>query len=822
MDQGQEPAARTKPDFFISYAPPDEEHAEWIAWELEGAGYTVVIRAWDFVAGTHVIQEIHQAVQNATQTIAVLSVAYLTEAYVAAEWQAAFGDDPLGKQRKLLVVRVEGCDRPGLLRQLVCVDIFGLTARDARDQLLKAVRGDRRKPPRAPAFPSRRHGQVPDLREIADQLQVAVRRQWEDEAAIRRLNEPYPLPVSWQPADSDLTDDWETIIRLATTGAGWPITGGWAAGPAELAGSGRQLADVLDRVPTGRLVVLGESGSGKTMLAVRLVLDLLKHKSPEAPVPVLISLASWNPTETGLYSWLDQRLTLDYPGLRERAPDGSGASRARALLNAGMLLLLLDGLDEIADAARGHAIGRINDVLRPGQKLVLLSRSGPYRAATRPGDGPEVTLAGAAGISLCSLPATDVVDYLQRSAGGPTTAGRWELIRAALAAPTPPPVAEVLTSPLMAHLARTIYNPRIGEHGSSLPDPRSLLDPVQFPSRTAIEEHMFDGFLPAAYRKHERARPCPWLTVDAERWLAFLARHLEHTHHGSPDLAWWQIPEVISPKKRRFTIGPGVGLGAGLLCGIAFGLDGDLALRVAYVLYFWLFFGGAGTFFGGAKVPLPKLAVWWRVPRSRVVAALKPVRNAVLPFGIGFALLGGLGVGLELAGAPVKFGEGGTDGYESVLVLPLLVMVFLGLFLAPLSGAFEAMSADLTEAAGPTWVLRRDRAAFCSVVLTTGLGPVLVCWLTPGGFVCGLGLGLAVGLMFAIYQTSWGMFTLTRAWLAARGRLPRNLMAFLADAHEKRGVLRQSGAVYQFRHVELQRRLASSKDRTGRPFAGVE
>jgi hypothetical protein len=33
-------------------------------------------------------------------------------------------------------------------------------------------------------------------------------------------------------------------------------------------------------------------------------------------------------------------------------------------------------------------------------------------------------------------------------------------------------------------------------------------------------------------------------------------------------------------------------------------------------------------------------------------------------------------------------------------------------------------------------------------------------------------------------------------------------MTFLADAHQ-RGVLRQAGAVYEFRHVELQRRLAT-------------
>ena len=34
-------------------------------------------------------------------------------------------------------------------------------------------------------------------------------------------------------------------------------------------------------------------------------------------------------------------------------------------------------------------------------------------------------------------------------------------------------------------------------------------------------------------------------------------------------------------------------------------------------------------------------------------------------------------------------------------------------------------------------------------------------------------------------------------------------MTFLADAHTNRGVLRQAGAMYQFRHIELQRYLAA-------------
>jgi hypothetical protein len=148
-------------------------------------------------------------------------------------------------------------------------------------------------------------GQV-TLGQVADQFAVAVRAQWEAEAAHQRLNDPHPLPVAWLPADPSLVEAWHDLV---TTAYGWP--GGpstnpatWAAGPAGLAGAGNDLAEVLARVPTGRLVVLGEPGAGKTMLLVRLLLDLLARRAPGGPVPVLVSLAAWNPVEDDLATWL--------------------------------------------------------------------------------------------------------------------------------------------------------------------------------------------------------------------------------------------------------------------------------------------------------------------------------------------------------------------------------------------------------------------------------------------------------------------------------------------------------------------------------------
>jgi hypothetical protein len=206
--------------------------------------------------------------------------------------------------------------------------------------------------------------------------------------------------------------------------------------------------------------------AGKTILAVRLVLDLLARRDPGGPVPVLVPLPSWDPAREGLWAWLERRLCLDHPALRAPAPGGGRKVRwARALWDAGLLLPVLDGLDEIAEPARGRALVRVNEALRPGVGLVLTARTGPYRAVVHPDGGvPGVVLSGVAGIQLCPLDTTVVTDYLRDSAGGPASQARWGPVLAAVADPAQP-VGQTLTSPLMATLARTIYRPPVRRAG---------------------------------------------------------------------------------------------------------------------------------------------------------------------------------------------------------------------------------------------------------------------------------------------------------------------------------------------------------------------
>lgn len=176
-----------------------------------------------------------------------------------------------------------------------------------------------------------------------------------------------------------------TLRSLAASGAGWSASARehWARGPEELAGGGdRKLADVLATVPTGRLVVLGGPGAGKTMLMVGLVLDLLysDHRPSGGPVPVLASLASWDPVSQDLHGWLGATLITGYPDLAEAPPPGSaGNNRFEALLDAGLILPILDGLDEIPESARLVAIARLNKELKPGERVVITCRTEQYR-----------------------------------------------------------------------------------------------------------------------------------------------------------------------------------------------------------------------------------------------------------------------------------------------------------------------------------------------------------------------------------------------------------------------------------------------------------
>ncbi|WLW56280.1 NACHT domain-containing protein [Streptomyces sp. YU58] len=752
-------------------------------------------------------------------------------------------------------------------------------------------------------------GQTPEV--VADRLAGAVRHAWEGEAEVRRLAEPYPLPVGWRAADRDLAD---------------------APGPP--AGRGGEIADVFtEGVPARRLLVLGDPGSGKTLLLVRLVLALIERRRPGEPVPVLFPLASWDPTALDLRDWMERRLVRDHADLGASAPEPYGqVTLARMLLDRRLILPVLDGFDEIPAAAGAAALHRIGQALPYGRAMVLSSRPAEYRAALRPRASVPPRLAGLVGIHLVPLDRADVAAYLLSDAGGPGTpaARRWAPVVRALRTDTP--VARALTGPLMVSLARSVYNPRPDEGYEVLPDPAGV---VWLRDRAAVEHHLLDAFVDAAYRPHPR-RPIRWPAQRARPALRFLARHMERGLDGAAEVAWWQlrhaVPDVL-PKilagvllgvvawlfegsvmelSHRFTPGAvppeweqrgGLGIVAAGICGgLVCGLAAGAAITVLCVLVAApdvtaalvlnrLADSGALALVGmiiagfafGARPRLRRPSAWDR--RALLTGALAAlcyvaafgnvcgVAGALL-YGVTAAVIGADGVLADPArpvtGLRWHWSAGGVG--RALLVGTLLggSIVLEGLVahavLGP-SGEEYIASPELPEAFGSgvqlaavftvscllvhglrtvpvdlggctdeRALLANDRRTLGTCVLTAAVigaavigaqGWCAVLWGSTrvwgaeatGGhlwmFTVGLIPALLTGLAVGMRQAAWGHYAVARCCLALRLKVPYDLMGFLADAHD-RGVLRRVGAVYQFRHIELQHRLAANESSAGR------
>ena len=145
-------------DFFVSHAGRDGAWAEWVAWQLIDAGYSVELDVWDWAAGRNFVTAMSGALARADRVVALFSTAYFEpERYTAEEWSAVLVHLPGVAAGRLVPVRVEEVPAdlvPPLLSALVARDVFGVAEEEARRVLLAAVAGPAR-PSGAPGFPGR-------------------------------------------------------------------------------------------------------------------------------------------------------------------------------------------------------------------------------------------------------------------------------------------------------------------------------------------------------------------------------------------------------------------------------------------------------------------------------------------------------------------------------------------------------------------------------------------------------------------------------------------------------------------------------------------
>ncbi|NIM16069.1 MAG: TIR domain-containing protein [Candidatus Aminicenantes bacterium] len=140
---------------FISYNKADRKWAEWIGWQLEEAGYSIILQVWDFKPGSNFVLEMQKAIKEAERTIAVLSPDYLDASFTHPEWAAAFAQDPTGEKGILVPVLVRQCDPDGLLSQINYINLVGLDNDTAKNTLINGLSQKRLKPDKPPVFPGK-------------------------------------------------------------------------------------------------------------------------------------------------------------------------------------------------------------------------------------------------------------------------------------------------------------------------------------------------------------------------------------------------------------------------------------------------------------------------------------------------------------------------------------------------------------------------------------------------------------------------------------------------------------------------------------------
>ena len=235
-----------------------------------------------------------------------------------------------------------------------------------------------------------------------------------------------------------------------------------------------------------QILILGEAGVGKSTQALLLVSTLLgKARAELGPIPVVLPLATWG-RHPDLLDWMAGQLGA----YQVSAP------RARSWLRSGVLLPVLDGLDEISDPTqRARCVDAINAFLvaHEGRPLIVCSRRTAYEE-----------LSGRFTGSLCPV-LVRRPSAAQREAFLDALGDRGERIRAALI--SQPRLHDLLDTPLALTIAAKAFQD---------------VDIAELRTADVSLGRLWETYLEATF-VHPLGQPQPYAEDDARRWLDWVA-----------------------------------------------------------------------------------------------------------------------------------------------------------------------------------------------------------------------------------------------------------------------------------------------------------
>lgn len=258
----------------------------------------------------------------------------------------------------------------------------------------------------------------------------------------------------------------------------------------------------LFQASRGRLLLLGEEGTGKTKTLNELAQDLLLRagQDPEAPLPFFLHCGDWERRPLPLQTWIGNELALYQVS----------EDLTRAWLKDGRLCLLFDGLDETQEAFRAKAVNDLNRFMGSPEagktlQVVVASRVAEYRAL----GGLKLQLESALRLERLSTEPGTAGDALAllTAAGEPLKGLRDALERSEA-------LQELARTPLLLHLMMKSFRDKSEE---------AILAAFEAENEQAS---LFHEYVEAQFA--EKGNREPYAKEVVKGWLGWLARAPEH------------------------------------------------------------------------------------------------------------------------------------------------------------------------------------------------------------------------------------------------------------------------------------------------------
>jgi hypothetical protein len=620
-----------------------------------------------------------------------------------------------------------------------------------------------------------------DLSEVAERLAGRALERLRHSPLRVRLNRPMPLRVWFRSAAGEIG-----ASRSAVTGEPGPD---WEQAP--IHDHVGRVSQRLRSLPLLQLVVLGEPGAGKSVLAVMLAHQLLSHRQQGEPIPLVLPVSSWNPTVESVTDFVARRLREDFgvpPQMAARLvtePRPGADSRP-----AGWWVMpVLDGLDEVAPVWHPAALQAVERFAASDHPVVVTCRVWEFqRAVTAAG-----VLMRAAVVRLEPLQPNDVVEFLSEPK---QRRQLWQPVFDVVQQASQGPLGRVLSTPLMVGLAKDAYADR---------DPGEL---ARLRTRQEIAGRLIDGYVSAVYGSEApnasrggSVGARRYSPEDAARWLGSLA-YLAYLD-GTRDLRWWRLPWTAlarSPRRlrwwRRAAIVTVPAMAAAVLVWPWSGWQRAAAVVAATMFLAALCASSmVDRLFGHPFQSVHPAGPYWLWRTKNAVSGA--FRQAVV-----FGTMAGLTTGL-LVGRPLLGSAVGVAGGLAVIAVPTIGG------LRPSAAGPEA-TLRINHFLAAVAAIRAGALAAAVFAYTGFLLDAQWTWWAATGFIT-FAASAALASEYAWLQFRLAHLAVSLQARRRGGLLPRRLIFFLQDGiRPERATLRVNGTAWQFRHALIQDHLTNS------------